>query len=104
MTAREIAGALLADKAPQATWRQAIDLQAAILAALRKRDGAMVIDAGVPVRWRRRPGVRGPPQFVASFNPAMFTHDLVVSVNLAGESQPAASEMFQSIGFSLTLR
>ena len=39
MTAREIADALVADKAPQATRKQAIDLQAAILAALRKRDG-----------------------------------------------------------------
>jgi hypothetical protein len=39
MTAREIADALIADKAPQATRKQAINLQAAILAALRKRDG-----------------------------------------------------------------
>ena len=36
MTAREIADALVADKAPQATRKQAIDLQAAILAALRR--------------------------------------------------------------------
>jgi len=43
MTAREIADALVADKAPQATRKQAIDLQAAILAALRKRDGLTVI-------------------------------------------------------------
>jgi hypothetical protein len=35
MTAREIADALIAGKAPQATRKQAIDLQAAILAALR---------------------------------------------------------------------
>src|SRR5882762_9059738 len=33
MTAREIADALIADKAPQATRKQAIDLQVAILAA-----------------------------------------------------------------------
>jgi len=31
---------------------QFIDLQAAVLAALRKRDGAMVVGAGAPVRWR----------------------------------------------------
>ena len=35
MTAREIADALIADKALQATRKQAIDLQAAILVALR---------------------------------------------------------------------
>jgi hypothetical protein len=45
MTAREIADALVADKAPQATRKQAIDLQAAILVALRKCEGA-------PARWR----------------------------------------------------
>ena len=39
MTAREIAQALVAGKAPQATRKQAIDLQAAILSALRKRNG-----------------------------------------------------------------
>ena len=52
MTAREIADALVADKAPQATRKQAIDLQAAILAALRKRDGAIVVGAGAPARWQ----------------------------------------------------
>ena len=46
MTAREIAEALIAGKAPQATRKQAI------LAALRKRDGAMVIGEGAPTRWR----------------------------------------------------
>ena len=45
MTAREIADVLVADKAPQATRKQAIDLQAAILVALRKCEGA-------PARWR----------------------------------------------------
>jgi hypothetical protein len=35
-----------------ATRKQLVDLQAAVLAALRKRDGAMVIGAGVPARWR----------------------------------------------------
>ena len=48
MTAREIAEALIADKAPQATRKQAMDLQAAILAALRKRDGSTVVGEGAP--------------------------------------------------------
>jgi hypothetical protein len=52
MTARELADNLIADKAPQATRKQAIDLQAAILAALRKRDGGMVVGEGSPARWR----------------------------------------------------
>jgi hypothetical protein len=52
MTAREIAAALIADKAPQATRKQAIDLQAAVLVALRKRDGAAVVGEGSPARWR----------------------------------------------------
>jgi hypothetical protein len=52
MTAREISDALIADKAPQATPKQARDLQAAILAALRKRDGKTVVGDGVPARWQ----------------------------------------------------
>jgi hypothetical protein len=52
MTARQIADALVADKAPQATRKQAIDLQAAILAALRKRDGGTVVGEGAPAQWR----------------------------------------------------
>jgi hypothetical protein len=48
MTAREIADALIADKAPQATRKQAIDLQAAILVALRKRNGGAVFGDGAP--------------------------------------------------------
>src|SRR6266576_614367 len=52
MTARQIADALIAGKAPQATRKQAIDLQAAILVALRKRNGATVIGEGAPARWR----------------------------------------------------
>jgi hypothetical protein len=52
MTAREIGDALIADKAPQATRKQAIDLQAAILSALRKRNGGMVVGDGAPARWR----------------------------------------------------
>jgi hypothetical protein len=51
MTAREIADALIAGKAPQATRKQAIDLQAAILAALRKRNGSSVVGDGSPARW-----------------------------------------------------
>src|SRR3979411_507584 len=46
MTARQISDTLIADKAPQATRKQAIDLQAAILAGLRKRDGGSVIGEG----------------------------------------------------------
>src|ERR1700682_5526326 len=38
MSAQKIADTLIADKAPQATGKQAIDLQAAILVALRKRN------------------------------------------------------------------
>ena len=52
MTAREIAEALIADKAPLATREQAIDLQVAILSALRKRNGGMVTGEGAPARWR----------------------------------------------------
>ena len=52
MTTREIADTLIADKAPQATRKQAKDLQAAILAGLRKRDGGTVVGEGAPARWR----------------------------------------------------
>ena len=52
MTAREIAQALIAGKAPQATRKQAIDLQAAILAGLRKRNGIIVASEGSPAKWR----------------------------------------------------
>jgi hypothetical protein len=52
MTSREIAQALIADKAPQATRKQALDLQAAILVALRKRNGGAVVGAGAPARWQ----------------------------------------------------
>jgi hypothetical protein len=54
MTVREVAEedpALIAGKAPQATRRQAIDLQAAVLAALRKRNGGAVVGEGTPARW-----------------------------------------------------
>jgi hypothetical protein len=56
MTAREISDALIADKAPEATRKQAIDLQAAILAALRKRNGVTVVGEGAPARWRLKEG------------------------------------------------
>jgi hypothetical protein len=46
MTAWEIADALIANKAPQATRKPAIDLQAAILVALRKRNGGMATGEG----------------------------------------------------------
>jgi hypothetical protein len=46
MTAREIAATLIAGKAPQATRKQAIDLQAAILVALRERNGGAVVGEG----------------------------------------------------------
>jgi hypothetical protein len=52
MTAREIAEALIADKAVPATRKQFTDLQAAVLAALRKRQGGAVTGEGVPARWR----------------------------------------------------
>jgi hypothetical protein len=55
MTAREIADALIADKAPEATRKQAMDLQAAVLAALRKRNGQAVVGEGAPARWTLRP-------------------------------------------------
>jgi hypothetical protein len=50
MTAREIAQTLVADKVPKATHKQTADLQAAILAALRKRDGETVASEGAPAR------------------------------------------------------
>src|ERR1700682_1334916 len=41
---------LIAQQGP--TRKQAIDLQAAILAALRKRDGTTVVREGAPMRWQ----------------------------------------------------
>jgi hypothetical protein len=57
MTPREITDRLIAEKAPQATRKQAIDIQAAILAALRTRDGEVVVSAGAPRRWRLKEAV-----------------------------------------------
>jgi hypothetical protein len=42
----------LAGKSPAATRKQEEALQAAILAALRKRDGKAVIGEGSPAKWR----------------------------------------------------
>ena len=50
--AREIADILIAGKAHQATRKQAIDLRALILSALRKRSGGPMIGVGGPARWR----------------------------------------------------
>ena len=52
MTAREIADRLMAERAPEATRKQAIDIQAAIVASLRKRKGGLVIGEGTPARRR----------------------------------------------------
>jgi hypothetical protein len=52
MTADDICKALLAGKTPAATGKQENNLQAAILAALRKRDGGAVVGEGSPARWR----------------------------------------------------
>jgi hypothetical protein len=51
MTARQIADTLLAGKKPEATRKQVIDVQAAILAALRKKNGESVVGEGAPARW-----------------------------------------------------
>ena len=51
MTTREIADALLVGKKPEATRKQAMVLQAAILATLRKRNGGAVVGEGAPARW-----------------------------------------------------
>lgn len=52
MTADDICRVLLVGKAPEATRKQEKNLQAAILAALRKRKGDAVIADGFPQRWR----------------------------------------------------
>jgi hypothetical protein len=51
MTADDICQALLAGKTPAATRKQENNLQAAILAALRKRNGGTVVGEGSPARW-----------------------------------------------------
>jgi hypothetical protein len=52
MTADDICKALLAGKTPAATRKQENNLQAAILAALRKRKGDTVIEEGFPQCWQ----------------------------------------------------
>jgi hypothetical protein len=53
MTADDICRALLVGKTPEATRKQENNLQAAILAALRKRNGqGAVTGEGTPARWR----------------------------------------------------
>jgi hypothetical protein len=52
MTTREISDALLAGKSPEATRHQAMVLQAAILAVLRKRNGGAVVGDDPRGRWR----------------------------------------------------
>lgn len=52
MTTREISDALLVGKKPEATRHQAMVLQAAILAVLRKRKGGAVVGDGPRGRWR----------------------------------------------------
>ncbi len=54
MTADDICKALLAGKRPAPTGKQDENLQAAILAALRKRNGTAVTGEGHPARWRLR--------------------------------------------------
>ena len=52
MTADDICQALLAGKPLAATRKQENNLQAAILAALRVRNGKSVVGAGTPQGWR----------------------------------------------------
>jgi hypothetical protein len=52
LTADDICKALLAGKSPAATRKQENNLQAAILVALRKRNGGAVVGEGMPARWR----------------------------------------------------
>jgi hypothetical protein len=52
LTAREMMLALLDGKEPRATRKQELDLQAAILATMRKRDGGAVVGKGSPARWK----------------------------------------------------
>jgi hypothetical protein len=57
MTAREISDALLAGKTPTATRKQEEALQAALLAALRVRNGKTVIGEGAPAKWQLKEAV-----------------------------------------------
>lgn len=55
MTARQITDALLAGKTPAPTRKQAADVQAAVLASLRKANGKSVTGVGSPATWRLTP-------------------------------------------------
>jgi hypothetical protein len=59
MTSREITAALTVGKVPAPTHKQATNIRAAILAALRKRNGKTVVGAGVPARWRLKEAAYG---------------------------------------------
>ena len=52
MTAREIMLAVLDGKTPVPSRKQEKDVQAAILAGLRKRNGNSVVGEGSPARWK----------------------------------------------------
>jgi hypothetical protein len=52
MTAREISDALLAGKTPVPSRKQEEALQAALLAALRVRNGKTVVGEGSPAKWQ----------------------------------------------------
>jgi hypothetical protein len=52
MTAADICKGALAGKTPEATRKQEINLQAAILGALRKRNGQTVVGEGSPAKWK----------------------------------------------------
>jgi len=54
MTARQIADVLLAGKTPIPTRKQEAAMQAALLAALRMRNGKTVVGEGSPARWHLR--------------------------------------------------
>jgi hypothetical protein len=53
-----LAEALIAGKAVPPTRKQFVDLQAAVLAALRKRDGQAVVGEGNPARWLIRANLK----------------------------------------------
>jgi len=52
MTARKISDALLAGKTPPATRKQEETLRAALLAALRVRNGKTAVGEGSPAKWQ----------------------------------------------------
>jgi len=54
LTAREMVTALLNGKTSTPTWKQEVDVQAAILASMRRHagDGVEAIGEGRPMRWK----------------------------------------------------